>query len=48
MKVDIKRKQHRHCSDAHSMEMVEKVKEAISEDPGQSMRKLAEELEASK
>ncbi len=29
------------------MEIVEKVQEAINEDPGQSMRKLAEELEVS-
>ncbi len=42
---DIKRKQYRCCSDAHSMEMVERVQEAISEDPGLSMRKLAEDLE---
>jgi transposase len=44
---DIKRKQHRHCSNAHSMEIVEQVQEAINEDPGGSMRKLAEELEVS-
>jgi hypothetical protein len=30
------------------MEIVEKVQEAINEDPGWSMRKLAEELEVSK
>ncbi len=37
---DIKRKQHRRRSDAHSVEIVEKVQEAINEDPGRSMRKL--------
>jgi hypothetical protein len=44
-KIDIKRKQHRRRSDAHSMEMVERVQEAISDEPGRSMRKLTEELE---
>jgi hypothetical protein len=29
------------------MEIVEKVQEAINDDPGQSMRKLAEEVEVS-
>ncbi len=47
-KIDIKRKQHRLRSDSHSMEMVERVQEAISDDPGQSRRKLAEELEKPK
>ena len=42
----MKRKQHRRRSDAHSIEMVERVQEAICYEPGQlSMRKLAEELE---
>ncbi len=31
---DIKRKQHRHRSDAHSMEIMEKVLKAINDDPG--------------
>jgi NADH:ubiquinone oxidoreductase subunit E len=44
---DIKRKQHRHRSDAHSMEIVEKVQEAINDNPRRFMRKLAEELEVS-
>jgi hypothetical protein len=44
---DLKRKQHRRRSDAHGVEMVAKVQEAINEDPGRSMRKLAEELEVS-
>jgi hypothetical protein len=44
---DIKRKQHRRRSDAHSMEIVEKVQEAINDDPGPSMRMLVEELEDS-
>jgi hypothetical protein len=44
---DIKRKQHRRRSDAHSMELVDRVQEAINEDPGRSMRQLAEELEVS-
>jgi hypothetical protein len=47
-KIDIKRKQHRLRSDAHSMGMVERVQKAISDDPGQSIRKLAEELEKPK
>jgi hypothetical protein len=42
----MKRKQHRRRSDAHSIEMVERVQEAIGYEPGLlSMRKLAEELE---
>jgi hypothetical protein len=44
---DIKRKQHRCRSDTHSKEIVEKVQEAINDDPGRSMRMLAEELEVS-
>jgi hypothetical protein len=47
-KIDIKRKQHRRRSDAHSIEMMERVQEVISDDPGRSMRKLAEELEKPK
>ena len=41
---DIKRKQHRRRSDAHSREIVEQVQEAINNDPGRSMRALGEEL----
>jgi hypothetical protein len=44
---DIKRKQHRCRSDTSSMEIVEKMQEAINKDPGRSMRKLVEELEVS-
>jgi hypothetical protein len=44
---DIKRKQHRRRSDAHSMEFMDRVQEAIDDDPGRSMRQLAEELEVS-
>ena len=44
---DVKRKQHRRRSDAHSQEMVDRVQELINEDPGRSMRKIAEDLEVS-
>ncbi len=44
---DIKRKQHRRRSDTHGTEIVEKVQEAINDNPGRSMRKLAEKLEVS-
>ncbi len=42
---DIKRKQHNGCSDTHSMELMEKVQEAINNDLWWSMTKLVEELE---
>lgn len=41
---DIKRKQHRRRSDAHTVEIVERVQEMINNDPGQSMRKMAADL----
>jgi hypothetical protein len=44
---DVKRKKHSRRSDAHSMDLVERVQELINEDPGRSMRKLAEDLEVS-
>jgi transposase len=44
---DIKRKKHRRHSDAHSMEIVERVQEAINDDTGRSMRQMAVELEVS-
>jgi transposase len=40
---DVKRRKHSRRSDAHSMDLVE----LINEDPGRSMRKLAEDLEVS-
>ena len=46
-KFDIKRKPHHRRSDAHSMEIVDRVQEAINTDPGRSMRRMAEELEVS-
>jgi hypothetical protein len=44
---DIKRKQHYRRSYAHSIELTDRVQEAINDDPGRSMRQLAEELEVS-
>ncbi len=42
---DIKRMKHCRHSNAHSKDLVERVQELISEDPGQSMRKLVEDPE---
>jgi hypothetical protein len=44
---NINRKKHCCHSNAHSKDLVERVQELINEDPGRSMRKLAEDLEVS-
>ncbi len=45
---DIKRKKHARRRDAHGDDVVESVQELINDDPGQSIRKIAENLGLSK
>ena len=45
---DIKRKKHSRRSDAHGDDMVQAVQEQISNDPGRSQRKIAEDLGVSR
>ena len=44
---EIKRKRHCRRSDAHNKELVDRVQQLINDNPGRSMRKMAEELEVS-
>jgi hypothetical protein len=44
---DIKKKQQKRRSDAHSQELIDQVQAAIDEDPGRSMRKIAADLDIS-